>query len=293
CLVEPLASTVATHMVAKRFTLLCATLIETSPSCMPATEITLQENLLGEVLNCMGHSAAQVRESIGTLLSILCSNLRFNSAFGDQSSKLIERLNWSTFLVERASLYVNKIHSASKSSVLDGQLVSSGEKNDKGDTEEQEYIKWMETTFYFLISALKSGRAAVLTDIIVGLLYPVISLQETTHKELSTLARTTMELLKWHVIPQPYVSSAVSVLISATNDTSWHTRIATLMFLQSFMYRHMFLLSSSETEHVWDQLQELLTDNQVEVDVALQFFDLLFPWSLVVLVVGLEAPCRD
>ncbi|KAH9329682.1 hypothetical protein KI387_001790, partial [Taxus chinensis] len=111
---------------------------------------------------------------------------------------------------------------------------------------------------------LKSGRAAVLTDIIVGLLYPVISLQETTHKELSTLARTTMELLKWHVIPQPYVSSAVSVLISATNDTSWHTRIATLMFLQSFTYRHMFLLSSSETEHVWDQLQELLTDNQVE-----------------------------
>jgi len=31
------------------------------------------------------------------------------------------------------------------------------------------------------------------------------------------------------------------------------------------MYRHKFLLSSSETELVWNQMQKLLTDNQVEV----------------------------
>ncbi|XP_057863518.2 proteasome activator subunit 4 isoform X2 [Cryptomeria japonica] len=191
CLAEPLSTTVATHMVAKRFTLLSAALIETYPSCMPPTEITLQENLLEEVLNCMGHSAAQVRESIGTLLSILCSNLRLDSAFAEQPSSLMERLNWSAFLVERAGLYATKIHNASKSNVLDEQLSSSDDKNYKGDTEEQEHIKWMETVFYFVISALKSGRASVLTDIIVGLLYPVISLQvrEQTATVLSGLMR--------------------------------------------------------------------------------------------------------
>uniref|UniRef100_A0A0D6R2L6 Proteasome activator subunit 4 n=1 Tax=Araucaria cunninghamii TaxID=56994 RepID=A0A0D6R2L6_ARACU len=265
CLAEPLATTVATHMVAKRFNLLSAALIEIYPSCMPAEEINLQEKLLEELLNCMGHSAAQVRESVGTLLSILCSNLRLNSAFGNRSSIPIEKLNWSTFLVERAGSFASKIQNTTQTSALNGQLVSYEDKNGKSDSEEQEHIKWMETAFYFVISALRSGRASVLTDVIVGLLYPILSLQETSHKELSTLAKAAMELLKWQIIPQPYLSKAVSVLISATNDASWHTRVATLMFLQSFMYRHMFLLSSSETEHVWDQLQKLLKDNQVEV----------------------------
>lgn len=31
--------------------------------------------------------------------------------------------------------------------------------------------------FHFIISSLKSGRASYLLDVIVGLLYPVISLQ--------------------------------------------------------------------------------------------------------------------
>lgn len=31
--------------------------------------------------------------------------------------------------------------------------------------------------FYFIISSLKSGRSSVLLDVVVGLLYPVISLQ--------------------------------------------------------------------------------------------------------------------
>lgn len=265
CLAEPLASTVPTRMVAKRFDLLCATLVELSPSSMSTSEINLQEKLLEEVLNCLDHSVAQVRESVGTTFSVLSSNIRLSSSFGNRASNPNRRLDWSVLLIEKAAIFTTKIHSANQSTVGDEQLVSSDDNNGKGDTEQQEHIKWMETVFYFLISALRSGRASVLTDVIVGLLYPLISLQETSHKELSTLAKKALVLLKWHIIPQPHLSTSVTVLISSSKDSSWHTRVATLIFLQSFMYRHKFLLSSSETELVWNQLQKLLADNQVEV----------------------------
>ena len=45
CLAEPLASNVPTRMVAKRFDLLCATLVELSPSSVSTSEINLQEKL--------------------------------------------------------------------------------------------------------------------------------------------------------------------------------------------------------------------------------------------------------
>eukprot|EP01018_Ginkgo_biloba_P025846 Gb_04235 [translate_table: standard] len=265
CLAEPLPTTVATNIVAKRFTLLCAALLEVSPSCMPAAEINFHENLLQEVLDGMGHSAAQVRESIGATLCVLCTNIRLSSSFIVESSSQIKSFDWSVFLPERASLAAIKIQSTNQSAVFDQQLITSDDKNDKDSTEQQEHIKWMETAFHFIISALRSGRGSCLTDIIVGLLYPLMSLQETSHKDLSILARAAFELLKWHAIPQPHVSTAVEVLVSSANDTNWHTRVATLTFLQSFMYRHTFLLSSSETERVWCQVQKLLTDNQVEV----------------------------
>ena len=38
CLAEPLSTAVATHMVAKWYTLLSVALIETHPSCMPAID---------------------------------------------------------------------------------------------------------------------------------------------------------------------------------------------------------------------------------------------------------------
>lgn len=60
CLAEPLPSTVPTRMVAKRFDLLCATLVKVSPSFMSTAEINLQDKLLEEVLNCLDHSVAQV-----------------------------------------------------------------------------------------------------------------------------------------------------------------------------------------------------------------------------------------
>lgn len=119
--------------------------------------------------------------------------------------------------------------------------------------------------FYFIFSSLKSGRSSYLLDVIAGLLYPVMSLQETSNKDLSTLAKGVFELLKWSIFRGPHLQKVVSVILSAANDSNWRTRSATLTYLHTFMYRHTFILPSSMKQEIWKTVEKLLVDSQVEV----------------------------
>lgn len=62
--------------------------------------------------------------------------------------------------------------------------------------------------------------------------------QETSDKELSALAKRTLQLLN---SAAPYdidhVGGAVAAVLGAANDTNWHTRVSALTFLQSLVYR--------------------------------------------------------
>ncbi|XP_058114656.1 proteasome activator subunit 4 isoform X2 [Magnolia sinica] len=273
CLVKPLPQSVPTNVVAKRYAFLSASLIEISPPKMPVAEIQFHDKLLQELLDNMSHPSAQVREAIGIALSVLCSNKRLFASFtltqvqeGPESSvnDPFGRGNWDQHLMERASKLAVNIQNASQSDNVESPMDITRENGPSND-ESREDVKWMETMFHFVISSLKSGRSSHLLDIIVGLLYPIISLQETSNKDLSILAKAAFELLKWRIIPQPHLQKAVSVLLSAVNDPNWRTRSATLTYLRTFMYRHIFILSSAEKQEIWKNIEKLLIDNQVEV----------------------------
>lgn len=265
CLVTPLPQMVTTTVVAKRYTFLSAALIEISPQRMPISEIQLHYKLLEELLVNMSHSSAQVRETVGVTLSVLCSNIRLYTSFtlgggNNDVDNQVKEETWVQILTERASELVLNIQNASQSDNMEVQTDLSSENGDSYND-----IKWMETLFHFVISALKSGRSSYLSDIIVGLLYPVISLQETSNKDLSTLAKAAFELLKWRIFWEPHLQKVVSVILSSANDLNWRTRSATLTYLRSFMYRHTFTLSSVEKQQIWKAVEKLLIDNQVEV----------------------------
>ncbi|KAG8385951.1 hypothetical protein BUALT_Bualt03G0098600 [Buddleja alternifolia] len=244
CLMKPLPQTVTTSVVAKRYTFLSAVLIEVYPPRMSELEIQGHHKLLEELLSNMSHSSAQVREAIGVTLSVLCSNLRLCASFGNDplheggtSSEGTEPAGcWDQYLVKRASESVTKIQNLSASETLKIPIDNISESEMSGD-HSQDDIKWMETLFHFIISSLKSGRSSVLLDVIVDLLYPLISLQETSNKDLSNLAKAAFELLKWRVSGEPHIRKAVSIILSLANDPNWKTRSATLTFLRSFMYR--------------------------------------------------------
>ncbi|KAL3680307.1 hypothetical protein R1sor_023263 [Riccia sorocarpa] len=126
-------------------------------------------------------------------------------------------------------------------------------------------IKWMETVLYFVIACLKSGKAVDMTTTIIGLLHPVLSLVETSEKDLSTLVKGALRLLNWHPIPSEHLPAAVKALMEAAADTNWHTRVAALVFMQSFVYRHSYLLSTRDKASLRSRVVELLSDPQVEV----------------------------
>ncbi|XP_022716633.1 proteasome activator subunit 4 isoform X13 [Durio zibethinus] len=272
CLLTPLPPTVTTTVVAKRYAFISAALIELSPQQMPVPEIQLHNKLLDELLGNMCHSSAQVREAIGVTLSVLCSNIRLHvSSSQDRSNERgktdinnqLKEENWVQLLIERASEVVVNIQNSGLSDVLDTST-DINSKNGYQNGDSQDDVKWMETLFHFIISTLKSGRSSYLLDVIVGLLYPVISLQETSNKDLSTLAKAAFELLKWRIVLEPHLEKAVSVILSSANDPNWRTRSATLTYLRTFMFRHTFILSKEDKQKIWKTVEKLLQDSQVE-----------------------------
>ncbi|PKI35691.1 proteasome activator subunit 4 [Punica granatum] len=269
CLAKALPVNASTTVVAKRYAFLSAALIELSPQRMPIDEIHLQSNLLKELLDNMCHSSAQVREAIGVTLSVLCSNIRLYTSCSQDHSRDGEKSdvyeqNWVEYLSRQASELVIRIQSSAPSDLMEDAAETSHQNGHISGSLKDD-IKWMETLFHFIISSLKSGRSSYLLDVLVEFLYPVISLKETSHKDLSTLAKAAFELLKWRVFWQPHLQKVVHVILTSVNDSNWRTRSATLTYLRTFMYRHIFILPATEKQQIWEAVGRLLVDSQVEV----------------------------
>ncbi|GJN28950.1 hypothetical protein PR202_gb17128 [Eleusine coracana subsp. coracana] len=98
--------------------------------------------------------------------------------------------------------------------------------------------------FHFMIASLKSGRASVLLDLIIGFVYPVLSLQETSNKDLSLLAKSAFELLKWRILHRPFLENAIAAILSSVSDPNWRSRSALLSYLRTFTYSPRAALES-------------------------------------------------
>ncbi|KNA18101.1 hypothetical protein SOVF_073840 isoform A [Spinacia oleracea] len=272
CLLTPLPQTATTNIVSKRYAFLAAVFIEVSPPKMPETELLLHNRLLKELLVNMSHSSAQVREAVGVTLCVLCSNVQlhklFASSYSDQrgSGGVGDEFfggSWSQLLSDQATERAIKIQNTTHSDHMDAGEDVVPENGITNDSEED--LKWMETLFHFVIASLKSGRSLYLMETIVGVLYPIISLQDTSNKDLSTLAKAAFALLKWSVFREPHLQKAVAVILKSANDSNWRTRSATLTYLRTFMYRHSFVLQRDDKLQIWTTVEKLLIDSQVEV----------------------------
>ncbi|CAA7016339.1 unnamed protein product [Microthlaspi erraticum] len=273
CIVAPLPPTATTTVVAKRYAFLSAALVELSPPKMPVSEVKLHIVLLDELTRNMFHSSAQIREAIGVTLSVLWSNIRLRMSYQqahpseegrtDVDSRLNEE-NWFKLISARASEAVTNIQQASISDSSDSSADVDME-NTQSDGDSLDDVKWMETLFHFVIASFKSGRSSYLLDVIAGFLYPVISLQETSHKDLSILAKACFELMKWQIFPESHLQKVIGVVHSSADDSNWRIRSSTLTYLRTFMYRHTFILTHEEKQKIWKTVEKLLVDSQVEV----------------------------
>jgi proteasome activator subunit 4 len=273
CLCSPVPQSMATSVLAKRYAFLSVALIEISAPKMSPAEKQYHVKILDELLDNMNHSSAQVREAIGVAMCVTCSNMRLSGSFGPGSHEelcgdviMIEQTGneyWSKRLTDGANELAVSIQNSIQSKQLESPSDSATENS--MDHREESDAKRMETIFHFMIASLRSGRSSVLLDIIIGLVYPVLSLQETSNKDLSLLAKSAFELLKWRILHRPFLETAISSILSSVNDPNWRTRSALLSYLRTFTYRHTFVLSGSEKSLIWQTIEKLLVDNQVEV----------------------------
>ncbi|KAM0917634.1 hypothetical protein ACQ4PT_009123 [Festuca glaucescens] len=274
CLCTAVPQSIATSVLAKRYSFLSVALIEISPRKMSPAEEQYHVKILNELLDNMSHSSAQVREAIGVAMSITCSNVRLSGSFvpscspgelcGDVSmTEQTGNEYWSKRLTDGAIELSVRIQNNIQSKQL--ELASDSGTENGLDNKDEADAKRMETIFHFMIASLKSGRSSVLLDVIIGLFYPVLSLQETSNKDLSLLAKAAFELLKWRIWQRPFLETAITAILSSVNDPNWRTRSALLSYLRTFTYRHTFLLSGSEKSQIWQTIEKLLVDNQVEV----------------------------
>ncbi|TKW21097.1 hypothetical protein SEVIR_4G185100v4 [Setaria viridis] len=274
CLCSPVPQSMATSVLAKRYAFLSVALIEISAPKMSPAEKQYHVKILDELLDNMNHSSAQVREAIGVAMCVTCSNMRLSESFGTGCSpeelcgdvRMIEQTGneyWSKCLTDGANELAVSIQNSIQSK--QPELTSDSAAENSMDHGEQADAKRMETIFHFMIASLKSGRSSVLLDIIIELLYAVLSLQETSNKDLSLLAKSAFELLKWRILHRPFLETAISSILSSVNDPNWRTRSALLSYLRTFTYRHTFILSGSEKSQIWQTIEKLLVDNQVEV----------------------------
>nr|BAD53980.1 proteasome activator subunit 4-like [Oryza sativa Japonica Group] len=271
CLCTPVPQSVATSVLAKRYSFLSVALIEISAPKMSPAEEQYHVKILDELLANMSHPSAQIREAIGVTICIACSNMRLSRLFGHGDSldvsgdvSMTEQTgseNWSKQLTDGAtelSISIQNNISKQLESTPDSVTENGLDKKEEAD------VKRMETIFHFIIASLKSGRSSVLLDVIIGLIYPVLSLQETSNKDLSLLAKSAFELLKWRILQRPFLETAIMTILSSANDPNWRTRSALLSYLRTFTYRHTFILSSSEKSQIWQTIEKLLVDSQVE-----------------------------
>ncbi|EFJ06309.1 hypothetical protein SELMODRAFT_236562 [Selaginella moellendorffii] len=250
-----LPSTASSNLVSKRLQYLLSVVMELRPEAATEQEINVQLNLLVEVMEYMANPSSQVRQNVGKIMCVLCTNLQ-----DARSSPLLNEKDvpdWKTSLLNGTVTATAKIQKSLENTEAAGDLSSN--------TDVQEAVKYMETVFQFLIAAMASGRASYLMPVLVGALPSVLALQETSHKDMSFLAKLAVFLYKWQPFGNEYRTKAVGAIASAANDSNWRTRLSALTFSQSFAYRHAFTLEKEEVTRLWNCVQNLLSDSQLEV----------------------------
>ncbi|CAI5504830.1 unnamed protein product [Closterium sp. Naga37s-1] len=245
--------------------------------------------LADEAKGLMTHSARQVRQLLGEVLSALLVALstRFASSSSSSSSAsaaaaaslsnhiLAEAAKAATVIKSMGSSTEQQKETKEGSKKQEGEMegvVEGKEGGDEGSSEagkegsEEDRSVWtMESILYFLMSAVKSGDAPPFLPDIVALLPPLLSIQETPNTDLSLLAKQCLAYTKYLPLPATAVPAAAAAVLAAAQSSNWKERAAALSFCQPFVFRNGFLLSPADLSSLREAVIACLQDPQPEV----------------------------
>jgi hypothetical protein len=71
-----------------------------------------------------------------------------------------------------------------------------------------------------------------------GQFYGYLPTQDTWDKDVQALAKSTMQLLMWQAFSEKQLDEVAEAVLSAADQSNWHTRVAALTFLSPLVFRY-------------------------------------------------------
>lgn len=273
---EEMPANAASWQLAKRLVMIGAALGEVSVGPQEDAIVEFRRALLAELQRTMASPAQQVRECVGGLLALECAAAMWTSDGASSSPWHEHRRGVEQFLSELPG----KAMEAARSVQASAKSKSGGKADRAADALEEQAIngvtameedqdsgaiKFLETVLHMSIASIKSGDAVHLAPTVVGLLPALLAVQETHDADLSFLAKLALAYVKDLELTESTVPSVVTALVAAARADNWHTRAASLSFLQSFAFRNAYIVGSFELVNIRGMVLSLLSDPQIEV----------------------------
>mmetsp|Transcript_9211 Transcript_9211/g.30419 ORF Transcript_9211/g.30419 Transcript_9211/m.30419 type:complete len:1774 (+) Transcript_9211:120-5441(+) len=123
----------------------------------------------------------------------------------------------------------------------------------------------IEGVFYAALELVRRGDGAAIAPSASAILRAALRTAESKDKDFAMIAKLTVAYLKYVRFEDDVLRQLTHMLIATLHDTNWHTRAATLRFIQALAYGHAFALGVELFIALRDAVVASLSDKQLEV----------------------------
>jgi proteasome activator subunit 4 len=123
----------------------------------------------------------------------------------------------------------------------------------------------LEGIFYTFLELVRRGDALTVEPSIPLILRAALRTAESKDKDFAMVSKLTIAYLKYLNFEKVELRAFTEVLGETTRDDNWHTRAATLRYIQALIYHHAFTIDSGLFAMLRECVLEALHDKQLEV----------------------------
>ena len=123
----------------------------------------------------------------------------------------------------------------------------------------------LEGIFYTFLELVRRGDVSKTIRSVPIVLRAALRTAETKDKDFSLVSKLTGAYLKYLYFEREELKVLVEMLQATMTDENWHTRAATLRYVQSLVYHHAFTIGSELFASLRESVIERLGDKQLEV----------------------------
>jgi proteasome activator subunit 4 len=123
----------------------------------------------------------------------------------------------------------------------------------------------LEGIFYTFLELVRRGDALAVEHSIPLILRAALRTAESKDKDFAMVSKLTIAYLKYLNVERAELRAFTEILCETMHDENWHTRAATLRYIQALIYHHAFTIDLDLFAMLRECVVEALHDKQLEV----------------------------